>query len=189
MECCQYFQVDKHGCNTNIKFEASLNMATRGFQWGSKNLFWPLILCYIFFCVICWNCESTNTAQVSMKTVVFCSNQSQIPVALNWSLECFGPEMCILILINAMAKSEIYGFNWSNMFRFRLQYVPRNIDGLAQDFSNSIAIVLELLQSCTKPAVCSWFSPCYGWKPTDLPVSLRLTSGALWHYGLRLYPL
>ena len=54
-----------------------------------------------------------------------------------------------------MAKSEVYGFNRSNMSRYRLQYVPRNIDGLAQDFSNSIAIAMELLQSCTKPSICS----------------------------------
>ena len=28
------------------------------------------------------------------------------------------------------------------------------IDGLAQDCSNSIALTMELLQSCAKPAIC-----------------------------------
>ena len=29
-----------------------------------------------------------------------------------------------------------------------------HIDGLVQDYSNSIAKALELLQSCTKPSIC-----------------------------------
>ena len=33
--------------------------------------------------------------------------------------------------------------------------VPYNIDGLVQDCINSIAITLELLQSCTKPSIYS----------------------------------
>ena len=32
------------------------------------------------------------------------------------------------------------------------------IDGLVQDCSNSIANAMELLQSCTKPAVLSFFT-------------------------------
>ena len=31
----------------------------------------------------------------------------------------------------------------------------KNIDGLVQDYSNSIADALELLQSCTKPSMWS----------------------------------
>ena len=34
----------------------------------------------------------------------------------------------------------------------------RHFDGLAQDYSNPIAIALELLQSCAKPSICM------GWK-------------------------
>ena len=37
--------------------------------------------------------------------------------------------------------------------------VPYNIDGLVQDCINSIAITLELLQSCTKPSIYSPFKP------------------------------
>ena len=32
--------------------------------------------------------------------------------------------------------------------------VSEYMDGLVQDFSNSIANALELLQSCTKPSIC-----------------------------------
>ena len=32
--------------------------------------------------------------------------------------------------------------------------VSGDVDGLAQDCSNSIANALELLQSCTKPSMC-----------------------------------
>ena len=36
-----------------------------------------------------------------------------------------------------------------------------HIDGLAQDCSNSSAIAMELLQSCTKPAI--WFTVLFIW--------------------------
>ena len=39
-----------------------------------------------------------------------------------------------------------------------LRYTARYIDGLVQDYSNSIANALELLQSCTKPSICTWFA-------------------------------
>ena len=29
-----------------------------------------------------------------------------------------------------------------------------HVDGLAQDCSNSFALAMELLQSCTKPSIC-----------------------------------
>ena len=36
---------------------------------------------------------------------------------------------------------------------------PTYISGLTQDYSNSTANALELLQSCTKPSICmGWFS-------------------------------
>ena len=35
-------------------------------------------------------------------------------------------------------------------FRYRIN---RHVDGLVQDYSNTIADVLELLQSCTKPSI------------------------------------
>ena len=41
-------------------------------------------------------------------------------------------------------------------------WILRNIDGLLQDFSNSIANILELLQSCTKPSICQFH---FIWKP------------------------
>ena len=34
-------------------------------------------------------------------------------------------------------------------------------DGLVQDCRNSIADALELLQSYTKPSICSWFMIIY----------------------------
>ena len=39
-----------------------------------------------------------------------------------------------------------------------------NIDGLVQDYSNSISNALELLQSCTKPSICCLYliaTSCY----------------------------
>ena len=39
-----------------------------------------------------------------------------------------------------------------------VNFVTLHIDGLVQDCSNSIANVLELLQSCTKPSICVIFS-------------------------------
>ena len=35
-----------------------------------------------------------------------------------------------------------------------VQHMSHYIDGLAQDCSNFCALVMELLQSCTKPAIC-----------------------------------
>ena len=35
-------------------------------------------------------------------------------------------------------------------------YIGDNIDGLAQDCSNSIANAPELLQSCTKPSISTY---------------------------------
>ena len=35
------------------------------------------------------------------------------------------------------------------------QMLNEYLDGLVQDCSNSIANALELLQSCTKPSICS----------------------------------
>ena len=38
---------------------------------------------------------------------------------------------------------------------------PVYIDGLVQDFSNSIALAMELLQSCAKPSIsCIWSHDC-----------------------------
>ena len=52
------------------------------------------------------------------------------------------------------------------------------IDGSVQKFSNSIADALELLQSCTKPSIWSWFNDtvimiwwnrsCKVWKSSDM---------------------
>ena len=36
------------------------------------------------------------------------------------------------------------------------------IDGLEQDYSNSIALAMELLQSCTKPSISSCFQSQIG---------------------------
>ena len=74
-----------------------------------------------------------------------------------------------------------------------------HISGLGQDYSNSIANALELLQSCTKPSIqcfsgygitysisqeiCTRFFfavLCCGYTLTDFPISIRLTSLALW---------
>ena len=45
---------------------------------------------------------------------------------------------------------------WWNILQIWLDYIKpiRQIDGLLQDCSNSIANALELLQSCTKPSKC-----------------------------------
>ena len=41
-------------------------------------------------------------------------------------------------------------FSLKALFNFQ-----SNIDGLVQDSSNSSALAMELLQSCTKPSICS----------------------------------
>ena len=35
-----------------------------------------------------------------------------------------------------------------------------HVDGSAQHCSNSIVLAMELLQSCTKPSMCSYYSVC-----------------------------
>ena len=44
-------------------------------------------------------------------------------------------------------------------------HVILNIDGLVQDCSNSSALAMELLQSCTKPSICTTlqFTLSYSW--------------------------
>ena len=39
------------------------------------------------------------------------------------------------------------------------QYIRRHIDGSAQDNSNSNALAMELLQSCTKPSIYGLTAP------------------------------
>ena len=39
--------------------------------------------------------------------------------------------------------------------RIAIIVVTRLIDGLVQDCSNSSVLAMELLQSCTKPSICS----------------------------------
>ena len=90
----------------------------------------------------------------------------------------------IFWLLNVMAKSEMNGFNRSNMSRYRLQYVPRNIDGLAQDFSNSIAIAVELLQSCISYRYALGFLPVV----VGSQQIYQCPSGLLfWHCGTSVY--
>ena len=55
--------------------------------------------------------------------------------------------------------SFIRGFSLgSHLFSYNTSVVMTgtyHVDGLVQDCSNSIANALELLQSCTKPSMCS----------------------------------
>ena len=51
-----------------------------------------------------------------------------------------------------------------------VKMTPHFIDGLLQDYSNSIANALELQQSCTKPSICPWphgGSASLGWSKTN----------------------
>ena len=50
----------------------------------------------------------------------------------------------------------------SSRYHHHHHLLTHNIDGLAQDCSNSIANALELLQSCTKPSIYLIF-PLYPW--------------------------
>ena len=42
---------------------------------------------------------------------------------------------------------------WSHIL-YRIQTLLHNFDGLVQDCSISIALAMEILQSCTKPSIC-----------------------------------
>ena len=44
---------------------------------------------------------------------------------------------------------------WLDVWHVLLYTVNKDIDGLVQDCSNSIASTLELLLSCTKPSICA----------------------------------
>ena len=65
-----------------------------------------------------------------------------------------------------------------------MQYVEINyayFDGLMQDCSISSALTMEILQSCTKPSICSCFVVlCFGL----LQMMYPYPSGLLhWHWG------
>ena len=47
------------------------------------------------------------------------------------------------------------GFSTKKLMKYGTFFNPVHINGLVQDCSNSIANALELLQSCTKPSICS----------------------------------
>ena len=81
-----------------------------------------------------------------------------------------------IILPNRYCTGNWNSFSWKlricpkNVVNIRAaDPIPRNIlavaywvyiDGLVQDCSNSSALVMELLQSCTKPLTCAWvFGP------------------------------
>ena len=59
---------------------------------------------------------------------------------------------------------------------------PHDIDGLGQDYSNSTANALELLQSCTKPFYQTptnfWYvsSLCFGRKGNDIELNYENTN-------------
>ena len=58
-----------------------------------------------------------------------------------------------------------------------------NIGGLVQDYSNSIANALKLLQSCTKQWICSWPGFCLlGWPYVPDLDSVCLTGSSLLVY-------
>ena len=46
-----------------------------------------------------------------------------------------------------------------------------HIDGLAQDCSNSSALAIELLQSCTKSLILSWVASLALWQSGFLRIS------------------
>ena len=56
----------------------------------------------------------------------------------------------------------------------------RFIGGLAQNLSDSIAIALELLQSCSMPSISIWYRLYSVWKPEDL--AKRLYSHTIVQY-------
>ena len=58
----------------------------------------------------------------------------------------------IYIYMHCFAESIFKCF----LFFIFLPELPWHFDGSAQDCSNSIANALELLQSCTKPSICSY---------------------------------
>ena len=55
--------------------------------------------------------------------------------------------------------------------RLRTICIKRYVDGLLQDCSISSALAMEILQSCTKPTMCSHQRDC--WWP-----------GIIWRYGI-----
>ena len=47
--------------------------------------------------------------------------------------------------LNSQAHPTVYAIKYAHCFGY--------IDGLVQDYSNSSALAMELLQSCTKPSI------------------------------------
>ena len=72
-----------------------------------------------------------------------------------------------------------------------LLYIPRNIGGLVQDCSNSIAKALELLQSCTNPSICTRLALGCVFCDAFLisPIYFRVTSLALGQSYLSIAPV
>ena len=62
-----------------------------------------------------------------------------------------------IVMIRSMTFAHWFNHSGSHFnikipsYQYKNSYYKDQIDGLAQDYSNSIAKALELLQSCTKP--------------------------------------
>ena len=53
------------------------------------------------------------------------------------------------------ALFSVERFSWALFCVMHCEILWSYVDGLVQDCSNSIALAMELLQSCTKPSMCS----------------------------------
>ena len=115
--------------------------------WGLNLQLHSLVLYHHQIWHNLWNiiiCHLQNVSNVQLDFVSFSDTcESNNRLIKKWYWLCRG---CCGAL-----------FYFSPNYQWLCQTTISNIDGFAQDCSNSIANALELLQSCAKPLIyCSW---------------------------------
>ena len=91
------------------------------------------------------------------------------PQLRRWGLKC----NLMLFLVKMLDKIDGLVQDCSNSSALAmelLQSCTKPIDGLVQDCSNSSALAMELLQSCTKPS--EWYFQKYtAWRTANLKIN------------------
>ena len=105
------------------------------------------------WCIVVMDiCLVTGALWDLRERFIACTSQQDI----GW-VSCSKSDLCSMIYVipdHYCYKCRYMIFSLIGPFEFLLSlFIKPNINGLVQDYSNSIANALELLQSCTKPVI------------------------------------
>ena len=96
--------------------------------------------------------DCSNSIAIAMELLQSCTKQSI------YSITEHGGANGEMIQGSQLNKPWFFGRHWHSTCQHYGQITATvlYIDGLVQDCSNSSALAMELLQSCTKPSICAW---------------------------------